>query len=338
MSLEDRARSGTVCKALFCANRFGGRSIERKAMACSWEKVTFGKTQLRMSPIGLGSSYGVGGADLERAFERGINFFFWGLRRRSDFGQGLKRLAAKDRSKIIVAAQSYTRMASLMRPSLERVLRSLAVDHVDLLGLGWWDDLPPPRIMDAAYRLVSEGKVKHLLLSSHHRPSFAPMMQNLELGGIMVRYNAAHPGAEKEVFPYVASDGPGVLSFTATRWGSLLDAKLVPEGETVPRASDCYRFVLSNPSVHATLAGPANGAELDEAMAALDRGPLSEEEMAWMRRVGEKVRSDTKAHRILGLFDRMRAALYPTAADRMLPPSTATAPAKTAAHHAEPRA
>ncbi len=281
-------------------------------MPSSWQKVPFGKTGLSVSPIGLGSSYGLAGKDVERAYERGINFFFWGLRRRGDFGKGLSRVASRDRDGIVIAAQSYTRAASLMRPSLECVLRSLKVDHVDLLGLGWWDDLPRWGIVEAAYELVAEGKVKSLVISSHHRPSFVPMMEKLDLGGIMVRYNAAHPGAEREVFPHVGKEH-GVLAFTATRWGSLLDRALVPEVEPVPRASDCYRFVLSHPSVDASLAGPRDGAELDEAMAALDRGPLDTEEMAWMRRVGEAVRRDTKAHRALKVFDRVRSALYPPA-------------------------
>jgi aryl-alcohol dehydrogenase-like predicted oxidoreductase len=283
-------------------------------MGCSWEKVAFGKTGLSVSPIGIGSSYGVGSADIERAHERGINFFFWGLRRRASFGQGLRHIAAKDREGVVIAAQSYTRVASLMRPSLECALRSLRVDHVDLLGLGWWDDLPPGRILEAAYELMQEGKVKHLLLSSHHRPAFAPMMESLDLGGIMVRYNAAHPGAEREVFPHVPAEeskAPGVLAFTATRWGSLLDRAPVPKAEPVPRASDCYRFVLSNPRVQSTLAGPRTGSELDEAMCALDRGPLAVDEMAWMRRVGVAVRNDTKVHRALGAVDRLRSALFP---------------------------
>ena len=39
-------------------------------MACSWDKVTFGATGLRVSPLAIGSSYGVGAGDIERAFER----------------------------------------------------------------------------------------------------------------------------------------------------------------------------------------------------------------------------------------------------------------------------
>ena len=278
-------------------------------MAANWERVSFGKTGLRVSPIGLGSSYGVGGADLERAHERGLNFYFWGLRRRDDFGRGLARIAARDRAGVVIAAQSYTRVASLMGPSLDCVLRALKVDHVDLLGLGWWDDMPPPRVLDAARALQAKGKVKHLLISSHHRPAFLPMMQTAGLDSIMVRYNAAHPGAEREVFPHLATHDPGVLAFTATRWGSLLDSKLVPPGEPVPRASDCYRFVLSSPHVHATLAGPKDGAELDEAMAALDRGPMSDDELAWMRRVGAVVRNDANAHRAMGVLDDLRSAV-----------------------------
>ncbi len=289
-------------------------------MGASWEKVTFGKTGLRVSPIGLGSSYGVGAKDLARAHDKGINFFFWGLRRRGDFGLGVRRLAKKDREGIVIAAQSYTRMASLMGPSLDRVLRYLQVDHVDLLGLGWWNDLPPQRIMDAAYRLVEAGKVKHLLISSHNRPSFLPMMEQLRVSSIMVRYNAAHTGAEREVFPYLAGHDHGVLSFTATRWGTLLKPRFLPQDEPAPRGSDCYRFVLTSPHVHATLAGPRDGEELDEAMAALDRGPMTEDELAWMRRVGKSVHAAVNGNPVIGFFDRVRGMIFP---NPQLPPAAA---------------
>ena len=276
-----------------------------------WRPVRFGKTDLAVSRLGIGSSYGVSGASLERAHERGVNFFFYGLRRRGDFGRGLARIAKKDRDRVVVAAQSYTRVAALMRPSLESVLRTLRTDHVDLLGLGWWNDVPPPRILDAARKLVDEGKVRHVLISSHQRPKFLPMMELPGMGGIMIRYNAAHAGAEREVFPHVARQDAGVLAFTATRWGALVNPRLVPAGEAVPRASDCYRFVLSHPAVHATLCGPKDDAELDEAMAALDRGPMDEDELAWMRRVGAHVRANA-SERALGWVDRIVAAVRGT--------------------------
>jgi len=109
----------------------------------------------------------------------------------------------------------------------------------------------------------------------------------------MLRYNAAHPGAEREVFPHLATRRPGTVAFTATRWGTLLDSRYVPEGAATPRASDCYRFALSNPNVDVCLAGPKDAEQLDEALVALERGPMDEAELAWMRRVGAAVREGT---------------------------------------------
>ena len=74
------------------------------------------------------------------------------------------------------------------------------------------------------------------------------------------RYNAAHPGAEKEIFPELPrADRPGMVSFTATSWGQLLGKPTLqgrltgthrlPESERAPTAGDCYRYVLSRPEV-----------------------------------------------------------------------------------------
>lgn len=277
-------------------------------MSDLWKKVPFGRTGLSVSRLALGSSYGVGGADLERAYERGVNFMFWGLRRRPKFGEGIRAIARKDRAGLVVAIQSYSRSTVLMRLFVERAIRQLRLDHVDLLTLGWWNDPPPRRILDAALDLQARGRVGHLMISSHHRPTFEALAKDAAFGAIMVRYSAAHPGAEKEVFPFLGEAPPGVLAFTATRWGQLLNPSLTPAGERTPSSTDCYRYVLSSPSVDVSLSGTKDAAELDLAMAALDKGPLDEQELAWMRRVGVAVRRDaTKGSPVDGI-DRLLAA------------------------------
>jgi aryl-alcohol dehydrogenase-like predicted oxidoreductase len=270
------------------------------------DKVTFGRTGLSVSRLAIGSSYGVGGADLERAFERGVNFLFYGLKRTEPFARGVRALASH-RDELVIAIQSYSRSAILMRFSVDSALRKLGTDRVDLLGLGWWNDAPPRRILDGALAIQASGKVRHLLISSHHRPTFERLMADPAYGGIMLRYSAAHPGAEKEVFPHLADPKPGVLAFTATRWGTLLDPRVTPKGERTPTATDCYRYVLSSPHVDVSLSGPRNGAELDAAMAALDQGPMSAEELAWMRRVGVVVRRDAKGGAPVEVLDRIAA-------------------------------
>jgi aryl-alcohol dehydrogenase-like predicted oxidoreductase len=258
-------------------------------MGCSWERVSFGSTSMRVTPLGLGSSYGLEARDVERAVERGVNYIYWGSQRRPSYAEAVRNLGPSRRENLVLVVQTYTRVAALMRGSLERALKELKTDYTDLLLLGWWNEPPPRKIVDAALTLKSAGLVRGVLISCHHRPTFASYIDDPSYDGIMVRYNAAHPGAETEVFPHLSRRRPGTVAYTATRWRALLNPKYLPTNEPAPRASDCYRFVLTNPNIDVCLTGPSNAEELDEAMAALDRGPLSDDEMRWMQRVGKHV-------------------------------------------------
>jgi aryl-alcohol dehydrogenase-like predicted oxidoreductase len=271
-------------------------------MSASWSSVRLGRSSLEVVPLGLASGYNLAGRDVERAFERGVNFFYWGSARRPDFGAGLSRLAAKGRERVKVVIQSYARSGASIGRSLEKAIAKLDLGYADVLLLGWWNLPPRDEILDAAADLVRRGRARKVMVSCHHRPTFARLAQDPRIDALMIRYNAAHPGAEKDVFPLLPEPRPGIVTYTTTSWGQLLDRSLVPAGERVPTATDCYRFVLSNPNVHACWAGPTNAAQLDEALAALDAGPMSEEELAWMRRVGVAVRDATsKATWVVGM-------------------------------------
>jgi aryl-alcohol dehydrogenase-like predicted oxidoreductase len=115
--------------------------------------------------------------------------------------------------------------------------------------------------------LRERGLIRNIAISTHHRPLVSSLSADPDIGIVHVRYNAAHPGAEREVFPLLAGNGnqPGVVAFTATSWRQLLDPKRVPPGERVPAATGCYRFVLSNPAVDVCMAGPSNEAHAGEA-------------------------------------------------------------------------
>jgi aryl-alcohol dehydrogenase-like predicted oxidoreductase len=265
----------------------------------SFTRTTLGRTGLEVGRLGVASGYGVPGTSLEWAFERGVNYFFWGSRRSDSFGAALKRLRTQ-RERFVLVIQSYTRLASLLSWSLEHALRTLNFDFTDVLLLGMWNKPVPPRIFEAACRLKEHGLLRFLAVSTHKRTLVPRIAAGHEFDVVHFRYNAAHPGAEQDIFPHLpAAHRPGMVSFTATSWGHLLGkaplqgflpgTHRLPKSERAPTATDCYRYVLTRPEVDVCLTGPANAAQMEEALEALRLGPMSQDELAWMQRVGRRV-------------------------------------------------
>ena len=58
------------------------------------------------------------------AFERGVNYMYWGSMRTAKFGAGLRSLRSR-RDEYRLVIQSYSRVAKLLQWSLERALNSL---------------------------------------------------------------------------------------------------------------------------------------------------------------------------------------------------------------------
>lgn len=251
---------------------------------------TLGRTGLRVGRLGVSASYGVPAAAVERAFEQGVNYLYWGSMRRSGFADAIRHLSPR-RDRFVLVLQSYSRLAGLLGWSIERGLRAVRLDYADVLLLGLWNKPVPPRILDAARRLRDRGLVRFLAVSCHHRPFVPELAASPDCDIVHFRYNAAHPGAETDIFPRLpAANRAGMVAYTATSWGQLLKSSKIPRGERVPSGSDCYRFVLARPEVDVCLTGPANAEQMDEALKVLNRRPMDEDELAWMRRVGAAVR------------------------------------------------
>lgn len=261
----------------------------------SFDRAILGRTGINVCRLGLAASYGAPASAVEQAFEHGVNYFYWGSFRRKQFGDGLRQLAPR-RDSFLLTVQSYSRAATLVAPSLERALRTLGFDYTDVLLLGLWNGKIPPRILDACRKLRERGLVRYLAVSTHHRPLIARMAADPEYDIFHVRYNAVHRGAEREVFGQLPLENPpGLVSFTATCWRQLLGHKRIPPGERVPTAADCYRFVLTQPAVNICMTGPADAAQFQQALEALARGPMAEEDLGWMRRVGDAIYNKPRA-------------------------------------------
>lgn len=259
------------------------------------EKRQLGQTGLYTRRLGIGSSFGAPARVIEEAFDRGINYLYWGTIRRSGFGRAIRNLAKRQRDELILTVQSYSRSPRLIVPSVELALRRAGLEYFDFLLLGARNEVPENAYVEVFERLRDQGKVRFLSLSSHNRPLLPRLFDSYREGLspyslFMLRYNAVHRGAEKDVFPFVPEQsGPGIVSYTATRWGHLLDPKKMPPGQAPLSARDCYRFALSQPAVDLVLCGPANAQQMEEAISALEAGPLEPEERHAIERIGDHV-------------------------------------------------
>jgi len=108
----------------------------------------------------------------------------------------------------------------------------------------------------------------------------------------MLRYNISHRGVEEDVFPLLRGDkatDPGIVVFNVAHEGLRFfdhPSPGYPAGYPVPTIPDCYRFALSHPSVDLVLTGVKDRAQLDEALAAVEKGPFESRQMDFMRKYG----------------------------------------------------
>ena len=133
-----------------------------------------------------------------------------------------------------------------------------------------------------------EGKVRGLGISIHNRKRAGRLAANSPLDLLMVRYNAAHPGAEQDILPHVDPERRAIVAYTATSWRRLLKRPRKWDGN-VPDAATCYRFCLTNPTVSVVLTGPKTVKQLQANLEGVSRGPLDADELKWMREFGAVV-------------------------------------------------
>ncbi|MBD3413497.1 MAG: hypothetical protein GF421_03580 [Candidatus Aminicenantes bacterium] len=255
------------------------------------ERIQLGRTDLYAGRLGLGSSYTLSSKAFDDAFEAGCNFFYWGAIRTPFMAKAIRRIIRREqREDIIVAIQSYIRPFGVGW-SLKRGLRRLKIDFADVFLLGLYNKYPHPRILAQAEELRQKGLFRYLGVSSHDRKLLAQSAGDSRFDILLLRYNAAHRGAEKDIFPYLPSEKPGIIGFTAADYMQLSRSKKIPKEEKRPSAGDCYRFVLSNPHIDMTITSPWNRRQMRENLMEANKGPMSPQELEWMRRIGDRVYS-----------------------------------------------
>lgn len=241
--------------------------------------------------------------DLWSAVDRGVNFLNWqGLAEGPVAECAYTAFVAElgpERPRVVVCAQFGARNSKEAAIELRSALAALGTSYIDVLTLYYverleeWEQISSPGgVLTYLRDAQRDGVVRRIGITSHQRSLAAQIAATALLDLLMIRYNAAHRGAEHDVFPTTQRFGLPVIAYTALRWGALLRSTPDdPPGFSPPRPPDWYRFALQHPAVSVTLAAPQTRAELDEDLQVLDAtGPLEQSEYATLTAHGERVR------------------------------------------------
>ena len=214
--------------------------------------------------------------DVLHAIDRGINYLNW-CTHPDGMSAAIRQLGPR-RKEVIVAAQLYARTADEAEREIEGYLAELQTDYLDALTfyyLGseheWQTILAEDGAMPLLDNMKSAGTVRAVGVTSHHRDFAAELAKTGRIDCLMIRYNAAHRGAETDIFPVTQPLDLPVVSYTGVRWGALLESTPDdPPHFTPPPAPAWYRFTLCHPGVTVSLTAPNGRTELDENLKLLD--------------------------------------------------------------------
>lgn len=241
-----------------------------------------GQTGLLVSPLCLSGRHELPVRSFCRALDAGVNVFFWEPTYRA-----LTQFVQNKRSLLHVVTGTYAADTASIVADVDRALRRLRTDYLDLFLLFWVRS--PERLtedgLSALLALKAAGKIRATGFSTHDRELAEQAVGrvgqegNADFDVLMTRHSAAHPGAEKRLFPLCQQKRIGLMTFSATSYGRLLQNQTTPRGASEPRLSsaDCYRYSLSQPGVATVISAPRYPSELSENLAVLADDSLSQQ-------------------------------------------------------------
>jgi aryl-alcohol dehydrogenase-like predicted oxidoreductase len=200
-------------------------------------KIRFGKTDLQVSPLVLGTwvtgGWAWGGSDekeslaaILRALELGINFIdtapVYGFGKSEQIvGKALKEWGEK----VVVAtkcglewdAKERIRRNSSPERILQEVddsLKRLGVDCIDLYQIHWPDPaIPFEDTMKTLLKVQEVGKIRYIGVSNFSRDQLREFMQHGPVYSLQPPYNVFEREAEKELLPFCAENGIAALAY-----------------------------------------------------------------------------------------------------------------------------
>ncbi len=251
------------------------RALERSEKAPALEYRTLGRTGLNVTAISMGVMNCSDPAVLLRAFDLGINFYDTAdcyMRGRNEEMVG-KTFEGK-RQKVFIQTKVHVHDEKKMRASVERSLRRLRTDYIDVLvwhGHSSTGEVSDPKLFEFMSKMKKEGKIRFSGFSAHTR--MASLLREAARSNLhdvaLVSYNFTHSKDLKEAVALAAQSGIGIVAMK-TQSGGYKKEKM---GGLNPHQA-ALKYVLRDPNVSAAVPGVTTIGEIEECAAVMG-SPLS---------------------------------------------------------------
>lgn len=259
-------------------------------------KRVFGKTGERLTIIGQAGgrfplcTFDDAKAITLRAHELGVNYFdtariYWSGKSEEVYGAVLPPF----RKQIFLTTKSPQRSRQGAAADLDKSLRALKTDYVDLWQIHQVNEMDevhqifaPGGAIEAFEAAKKSGKCRFIGFTGHHDPDvhLAMLKNYAKYDTILMPLNPADPSYlsfEKNVLPIAVQRGMGIQAMKSTGNSKLLQGI---------HLRDCISYVLSLP-VHCLALGCTTIGQLeDDVRIAQQFKPLSEAQMAELRKTG----------------------------------------------------
>jgi aryl-alcohol dehydrogenase (NADP+) len=239
------------------------------------EYVKFGRTGMQVSPLCLGMmSYGSkkwrewileeneAKSFLKRALDAGINFFdtadVYSLGASEEVLGNVLKAFGVPRETLVIATKVFHPMSSdvndrgLSRKhildSIDRSLRRLQMDYVDLYQIHRWDPgTPIEETMEALHDVVEAGKARYIGASSMFAWQFAKAQYTAHLRSwtrfvsMQNHYNLIYREEEREMIPFCIDQGVALVPWSPMARGFFESSHRKGDwGETARAKTDGY--------------------------------------------------------------------------------------------------
>jgi len=230
---------------------------------------TLGKTGLKVTMVSMGVMNCSDPAVLLRAFDLGINFYDTAdcyMRGHNEEMVG-KAFEGK-RQKVLIQTKVHAHDEKKMRASVERSLRRLRTDYIDVLvwhNLSSPEEVSDPKLSEFMSKMKKEGKVRFTGFSAHNR--MASLLREAAKSNLhdvaLVSYNFTHSKDLKEAVAMAARSEIGVIAMK-TQAGGYKKEKM---GGLTPHQA-ALRYVLMDQNVACAVPGVTTIEQIDECAAA----------------------------------------------------------------------